>query len=70
MGGFRLEAKRMALKGIEEFREYRKRSRNRSRFSGGNPVPFREFDVAKPRGACNVVYITLSYTPVGGVEGG
>ncbi len=50
MGGFRLEAKRRALKGIEEFREYRERLTELFEVLRRNPVPFREFDVVKLKG--------------------
>lgn len=50
MGGFRLEVKRRALKGIEEFREYRERLTELLTVLKQNPVPFREFDVAKLKG--------------------
>ncbi len=47
MGGFRLEAKRRVLRGIEEFREYRERLTEPFTVLKRDPVPFREFDVAK-----------------------
>ncbi|RLF16916.1 MAG: type II toxin-antitoxin system RelE/ParE family toxin [Thermoprotei archaeon] len=59
MEGFKLKIKRKALKSIKQYPQYRERLIELFQTLKRNPIPFREYDVAKLRGYRDVYRIRI-----------